>query len=46
MKMTYKIETELNVIICTDEIGIVSSIPINEANVDYQKYLADEAASK
>lgn len=36
---TYKIETELNVIIRTDENGEVVSIPINEANSDYQAYL-------
>ena len=39
MKMIYDEKPELNVIICTDENGIVCSIPMNEANADYQAYL-------
>ena len=39
MKYTYLENTELNVIIRTDENGIVSSVPIEPANSDYQAYL-------
>jgi len=39
MKYTYEVKTELNIIIRTDENGLVVSIPINEANSDYQEYL-------
>ena len=44
MKYTYEEKTELNVIIRTDENGIVSSVPIDPANSDYQAYLNPEAA--
>ena len=44
MKYTYEENTELNVIIRTDENGIVSSVPIDPANSDYQAYLNPEAA--
>jgi len=40
MEYTYEEKTELNVIIRTDENGIVSSVPIDPANSDYQRYLA------
>jgi hypothetical protein len=42
MPLTYeKIETENYVVIkATDENGIISWIPLDPANSDYQKYLA------
>ena len=43
MKYTYEENTELNVIIRTDENGIVSSVPIDLGNADYQRYLNPEA---
>ena len=43
MKYTYEVKSELNVVIRTDENGEVVSIPINEANSDYQRYLNPEA---
>ena len=51
---TYKINTitsisgdEFTTIISTDENGLVSSIPTNSANSDYQEYLKslDEAST-
>lgn len=43
MKYTYEEKPELNIIIRTDENGEVVSIPINEGNSDYQRYLNPEA---
>ena len=39
-KYTYEIKSELNIVLRTDEQGIVCSIPIDPANSDYQAYLA------
>jgi hypothetical protein len=36
---TYEEKLEFNIIIRTDENGIISSIPININNSDYQQYL-------
>ena len=38
-KNTYEVKSELNVVIWTNSEGVVSSIPINESNSDYQRYL-------
>ena len=43
MKYTYEEKPELNIIIRTDENGEGVSIPINEGNSDYQRYLNPEA---
>ena len=43
MEYTYEVKTELNIIVRTDENGEVVSIPINEGNSDYQRYLNPEA---
>ena len=43
MKYTYEEKTELNIILRTDENGVVSSVPIDPANSDYQRYLNPEA---
>lgn len=56
-KYTYEAKPELNIILRTDEQGVICSIPIDEANSDYQAYLnpvehlteivpADDPASK
>jgi hypothetical protein len=37
---TYKLLQEYNVIIKTDAKGLISSIPYDLANSDYQTYLA------
>ena len=39
-KYTYEIKSELNIVLRTDEQGIVCSVPIDPANSDYQAYLA------
>jgi len=43
MEYTYEVKTELNIIVRTDKNGEVVSIPINEGNSDYQRYLNPEA---
>lgn len=52
MKYTYEENAQYNVVIRTDKDGIISSIPMDEGNSDYQRYLrwlenpdADEAQS-
>jgi hypothetical protein len=39
MKYTYEVIQEQNIVIRTDEDGVVACIPMNEANSDYQEYL-------
>ena len=39
MKYTYQEVPEFNVVIRTDEDGLITSIPMDEANSDYQAYL-------
>jgi Tfp pilus assembly PilM family ATPase len=39
MNYTYEEKPELDVIIRIDENGLVCSIPMDEANADYQEYL-------
>ena len=43
MEYTYEVKTELNIIVRTDENSEVVSIPINEGNADYQRYLNPQA---
>ena len=45
-KNTYEVMPEFNVVVRTDENGVISSIPMNEANADYQEYLNPTAQSK
>jgi len=40
-KYTYTDNQELNVIIRIDEDGVISAIPKNPANSDYQEYLKE-----
>ena len=46
MEYTYEEKTELNIIIRTDENGIVSSVPLDPGNSDYQAYLNKDKAEQ
>ena len=39
MKYTYELKAELNIVIRTDENGLVACIPTDPSNSDYQAYL-------
>jgi hypothetical protein len=39
MTYIYEEKSEFSIVICTDENGNISFIPMNESNSDYQRYL-------